>query len=174
MRGIPEATANGRRGKRGLVPQARRPAAFGNHHGRGSRRARNARCRRAVSLPYSASHRCWPRRWPAAPTGSAPSARHGCRTERIPRHHDAVGHSAAALSASKAQVLQRTIAPPDSDDGPQVSGRLMVAGRAPDPFFARGRPWFAGWWRRQCFLVPNRPRVVAVPSRAYASFARQF
>jgi hypothetical protein len=29
------------------------------------------------------------------------------------------------------------------------------------PVFARERPWLAGWWRRQCFLVPNRPRVVA-------------
>jgi hypothetical protein len=42
--------------------------------------------------------------------------------ERIPRHHDAVGHPAAALSAPKAQVLQLTIALSASDDGRRSAG----------------------------------------------------
>ena len=35
-------------------------------------------------------------------------------------------------SAAKAQIFQRTIAPPRSDDGPQIGGRLMVTGGALD------------------------------------------
>jgi len=68
----------------------------------------------------------------------------------------------------KLQILQRNIAAP-IDDRLQI-GRTPGDGRpCTRPVFARGRPWLAGWWRRQCFLVPNRPRVVAVPSRAYAN-----
>ena len=49
-----------------------------------------------------------------------------------------------------------------------------MAGRAPDPFLREDGPGLLDGGGVNALLVPNRPRVVALPSRAYASFARQF
>jgi hypothetical protein len=56
--------------------------------------------------------------------------------ERIPRHYDEVCERAATARATKLQILERHIPATAVDDGLKVSGRLMVAGRAPDPFCA--------------------------------------
>src|SRR4051794_14974253 len=51
---------------------------------------------------------------------------------RVPTHHDEIGEPAAALGAAELQVLERTIALTGIDDGLQVGGPLVMAGRAPD------------------------------------------